>query len=70
MTTAERIRIAIAALQAPVLDAAWPGITVSIGVATLPIHAADAEELVAKADRALYAAKRLGKDRVAVYGTG
>ena len=70
VTTAERIRHAIAALQAPVIDAAWPGITVSIGVATVPIHAADAEELVAKADRALYEAKRLGKDRVAVFGAG
>jgi diguanylate cyclase (GGDEF)-like protein len=70
VTTAERIRRAIAGLRAPGVDAAWPGITVSIGVATLPIHAADAEELVAKADRALYAAKRLGKDRVAVVGDG
>ena len=67
VTTAERIRSAVADLRAPVVDAAWPGITVSIGVATLPVHAADAEELVTRADRALYAAKRLRKDRVEVY---
>ena len=36
----------------------------SIGVATLPIHADSAEDLVAKADRALYAAKARGKDSV------
>ncbi len=67
VTTAERIRQAIADLRPPVGDSAWTGITVSIGVATLPVHATDAEELVHKADQALYRAKALGKDRVAVY---
>jgi diguanylate cyclase (GGDEF)-like protein len=70
VTTAERIRNTLAGLRAPVADEAWAGITTSIGIATLPIHAQDAEELVAQADRALYAAKRLGKDRVAVAGAG
>ncbi len=68
IATAERIRHAIAGLRAPVADPAWRGITVSIGVATLPIHAGDAEGLVAKADRALYAAKARGKDSVLVAG--
>jgi diguanylate cyclase (GGDEF)-like protein len=68
VTTAERIRNAIAGLRAPVADPAWQGITASIGVATLPIHAGDAEDLVAKADRALYAAKSHGKDSVLVAG--
>ena len=36
VTTAERIRAAIAGLRAPVADPDWQGITVSIGVATLP----------------------------------
>jgi GGDEF domain-containing protein len=40
---------------------------VSIGVATLPTHATDAEDLVLRADTALYAAKQLGKDRVEVF---
>lgn len=66
VTTAERIRHAIAGLRAPLADPAWRGITVSIGVATLPLHAETAEDLVAKADRALYAAKARGKDSVLV----
>ncbi len=67
LTTAERIRNAIAGLRAPVADPAWEGITVSIGVATLPVHADNAEDLVTRADQALYSAKALGKDTVAVH---
>jgi len=39
-------------------------VTVSLGVATWPGDADDAEGLVAAADKALYLAKRLGKNRV------
>jgi len=39
-------------------------------VATLPAHAVDADELLSKADRALYKAKERGKDRVEVYIPG
>jgi diguanylate cyclase (GGDEF)-like protein len=42
-------------------------VTVSIGVATAPPTAEMApDDLVAQADRALYAAKRAGRDRVAI----
>lgn len=41
------------------------GVTVSIGVATLPAHAGNGIALVAAADQALYAAKRGGRDQVA-----
>jgi diguanylate cyclase (GGDEF)-like protein len=68
VTTAERIRAAVAGLRAPVADPAWQGITVSIGVATLLLHADSAEDLVTRADQALYWAKARGKDAVAVYG--
>ena len=38
-------------------------ITVSIGLATLPDHGVTPEDLIAAADRALYQAKRAGRDR-------
>jgi len=40
--------------------------SVSIGVATFPTHATNPTRLIEAADRAMYAAKREGKDRVAV----
>jgi diguanylate cyclase (GGDEF)-like protein len=43
------------------------GVTVSIGVATLPAHGADLFELLAAADIALYRAKNTGRDRVCLY---
>jgi diguanylate cyclase (GGDEF)-like protein len=42
-------------------------VTVSVGVAAFPAHAADAVGLLAQADKALYVAKRSGKDCVRVY---
>ncbi len=43
------------------------GVTVSVGVATFPDHASTGDQLVANADKALYLAKRLGKNRTCVY---
>ena len=40
------------------------GITASFGVASLPEPAYDADSLLRAADRALYAAKQGGRDRV------
>lgn len=45
-----------------------PAITVSIGVATVPTDAKDAESLVRSADLALYRAKKEGRNRVALAG--
>jgi diguanylate cyclase (GGDEF)-like protein len=42
------------------------GITVSAGLALAPSHGTTTETLLASADRALYAAKSGGRDRVAV----
>ena len=63
--------IAEAELPLPVpVDGLPRHITASIGVATLPAHAVDADDLLSKADRALYKAKERGKDRVEVYIPG
>jgi len=63
---AERIRGAVAAhsFDLPGLPAAG-GLTVSVGVAGFPGDADDPDALVRAADTALYAAKALGRNRVA-----
>jgi len=60
---AERLRADVAAME-PMPHGA-PGITVSIGVATRVPGDADVHALVLRADRALYEAKRSGRNRVA-----
>ncbi|MFL6660188.1 MAG: diguanylate cyclase [Massilia sp.] len=66
---AEKLRAAVAALALP--HAAAPHakhVTVSIGVATLtPGHAGDIGHLVGAADRALYLAKKNGRNRVELH---
>jgi diguanylate cyclase (GGDEF)-like protein/putative nucleotidyltransferase with HDIG domain len=42
-------------------------LTISLGIATFPRHGATAEALIGGADEALYAAKKLGRDRTVVY---
>jgi diguanylate cyclase (GGDEF)-like protein len=63
---AERIRAAIRGLAIPHSGSPeWGLVTVSVGVASLvPDESTAAEELLAAADRALYRAKRAGRDRV------
>ncbi len=62
----ERIRVSVEESTVPGVD---PGtqITVSIGVACFPGAAGGPDELVRNADKALYLAKRLGKNRVEVF---
>jgi diguanylate cyclase (GGDEF)-like protein len=59
----EAVRAAIAAISLPNLDRP---ITASIGVAVLPEHGGDSITLFRSADRALYSAKRNGRDRIEV----
>jgi diguanylate cyclase (GGDEF)-like protein len=70
-TVGERIRQSIAA--ADLVAARDDGgrddahVTVSVGIAAFPGAGSDPDELVRAADKALYLAKRLGKNRVEVY---
>jgi two-component system cell cycle response regulator len=58
LDVADRLREAIAA------DGDDPGVTISAGVATFPLDASDPGALIGAADRALYASKRAGRNRV------
>jgi diguanylate cyclase (GGDEF)-like protein len=62
---AERCRRAVAAEPIEVEETAVP-VTVSIGAACMPDHASSSTELVRIADRALYQAKDMGRNRVDV----
>jgi diguanylate cyclase (GGDEF)-like protein len=66
MTVAEHVRLAIAAISLPRVDRA---VTASLGVAVFPRDGLDADSLFRAADRALYAAKGNGRDRVEVATT-
>jgi diguanylate cyclase (GGDEF)-like protein len=60
---AEKIRSGVAEIRLGGLDLE---VSASVGVAMLPNHAIDAEQLVRSADRALYAAKTNGRNRVEI----
>ncbi|TCM49334.1 diguanylate cyclase [Kribbella sp. VKM Ac-2568] len=72
--TADRLRSAVAAsplaamcagaLDEPDLDPDTFGLTVSIGVAVYPADGTTVDNLLLRADRAMYAAKAAGRDRV------
>jgi diguanylate cyclase (GGDEF)-like protein len=65
---AESVRLAIASLQLPHAGSpVAPFITISVGVSTATLEACSSpNKLVAAADRALYEAKRSGRNRVKV----
>jgi diguanylate cyclase (GGDEF)-like protein len=63
---AERIRAAVEGARFTVKDAE-ARLTVSIGMATYPSAATTMDRLVARADAALYEAKRAGKNRLVIY---
>jgi diguanylate cyclase (GGDEF)-like protein len=62
MHVAETLRASFEGLAVPGVNA---HVTASLGVASLPDHAADGPELIRAADRALYRAKAAGRNRVA-----
>ncbi len=61
LQAAEKVREAVQALQVTQVDGP---ITASLGVASYPGDAMDSDTLVRMADRALYAAKAAGRNRV------
>jgi diguanylate cyclase (GGDEF)-like protein len=61
--TAERIRQAVAAETVPFDDAVIPA-TVSIGLATVDLQDRDIQDVIGRADLALYQAKNAGRNRV------
>jgi len=66
LTTGEKIREAIRSQPFASLGEEPVPVTVSIGVASYPAHGDSFQVLVEAADRALYAAKQAGRDRVMV----
>lgn len=59
----ERIRLGVSRIRIP----SYPGITISFGIATYPEDGEDMNDLIRKADMAMYAAKQLGRNRVVAY---
>ena len=66
---AEQVLEAVRGMPLSLADGTLLALSVSLGVAHAPSHADGLEALYAAADAALYAAKRAGRDRVAVAGT-
>jgi len=60
---AQRLRAELAKVKFEDL----PPITISLGIATYPSDSTDIEELIKKADAAMYAAKQKGRNRVVKY---
>jgi diguanylate cyclase (GGDEF)-like protein len=68
IAVADRVREAVAAtpLTADNLEPIGP-VTISIGLAILPDHGIDIEELIRFADSAMYSAKQTGRNRVVIW---
>lgn len=64
--TAERLRAAVEALEFPFEDGTLLKITTSVGIAILSTVGETLDSLLARADSALYTAKREGRNRVVV----
>jgi len=67
MTVAERVRRGVEAIGLKLSDGTTVAASVSIGVSVFPGHAGTASELLAAADRAVYQAKALGRNRVCAF---
>jgi diguanylate cyclase (GGDEF)-like protein len=63
LVVAEKIRVAIGQIS---VSGVQREITVSLGIAAIPQHAGDGDQLVRSADRALYVAKTNGRNRTEI----
>jgi diguanylate cyclase (GGDEF)-like protein len=61
----ERIR---AAIESDRISSKQITVTASVGIASFPLHARNKEDLICKADEALYSAKNLGRNLVRISG--
>jgi diguanylate cyclase (GGDEF)-like protein len=68
MAVAERIRRGVESILVKGADGSGPAASVSVGVALFPGHGRTASDLLAAADRAVYQAKALGRNRVCAFG--
>jgi diguanylate cyclase (GGDEF)-like protein len=64
MRVAQALQAAMTELRAPTPEIRR--VTASIGVAVFPDHGTEIDEVVAAADRAMYQAKREGRDRISI----
>lgn len=64
---AERIRRAVELIELKTPDGSWMSATLSLGVALFPAHGGTPSTLLAAADRAVYQAKALGRNRVCTF---
>ena len=67
MIVGERIRRGVEAIELKGADGSPVAVSLSIGVALFPQDGASAAELLAAADRAVYQAKALGRNRVCAF---
>ena len=68
MAVAERIRRGVESILVKGGEGSRPAASVSVGVALFPGHGRTASDLLAAADRAVYQAKALGRNRVCAFG--
>jgi len=64
---AERIRGAVESIDLKMPDGSAVSATVSIGIALFPAHGRTPADMLAAADRAVYQAKALGRNRVCTF---
>jgi diguanylate cyclase (GGDEF)-like protein/putative nucleotidyltransferase with HDIG domain len=66
LTAANALRQSVASMATALPNP----LTVSVGLATFPAHGSTRDELLRRADAAMYASKRRGKNRVSIAGEG